>query len=169
MSRNQDLDSGKTRETPASTEMEILEDIMQNRGLLHVKEQIFGYLDRETLEKCCQVSPNWSANLERFSAVKFLLDFGKRETIMDLANSRMIAEFHTVIPGWVKAVRTSQMSLQDLKEIQDSLQDLTKYSKRVKNPVHRAVLGNHMTLMKLFLQTSYDFNQCNIGGLFNPD
>ena len=136
MSRNQDLDSGKTRETPACTKMEILEDIMQNRGLLHVKEQIFGYLDHETLEKCCQVSPNWSANLKRFSAVKFLVAFGKSETIMDLANSRMIAEFHTVIPGWVKAVRTSQMSIQDLKEIQESLQDLTKYSQRVKNPVH---------------------------------
>ena len=100
--------------------MEKIQEIIVNPGLVHIKEQIFGYLDQKTLDECCQVSRDWKANLERFSAVKFLLDFGKRKFSIDIREF----EFETVIPGWSEAVKKFQGSPEELKKIRNSLQTM---------------------------------------------
>ena len=102
--------------------MEKIQEIVVNPGLVHIKEQIFGYLDQKTLDKCCQVSHDWKANLERFAAVKFLLDFGKRK----FSDGKQEFEFETVIPGWSEAVKKFQGSPEELKKIQNSLETLGK-------------------------------------------
>ena len=53
-----------------------LDQIMKNPGLIHIIEQIFGYLPFETLEICCYVSKDWKLSLERFSLEKYFLDLG---------------------------------------------------------------------------------------------
>ena len=103
--------------------MEKIQEIIVNPGLVHIKEQIFGYLDQKTLDECCQVSRAWKANLERFAAVKFLLDFGKRK-FSDGKQKKF--EFETVIPGWSEAVKKFQGSPEELKKIQNSLETLGK-------------------------------------------
>ena len=101
--------------------MEKIQEIIVNPGLVHIKEQIFGYLDQKTLDECCQVSRDWKANLGRFAAVKFLLDFGKRKF---LDGEQKEFEFETVIPGWSEALKKFQGSPEELKKIQNSLQTI---------------------------------------------
>ena len=74
------------------------------------------------LDKCCQVSRDWKANLERFVAVKFLLNFGKRK----FSDHRQEFEFETVIPGWSEGVKKFQGSAEELKKIRNSLETLGK-------------------------------------------
>ena len=102
--------------------MEKIQEIIVNPGFVHIKEQIFGYLDQKTLDECCQVSRDWKANLERFAAVKFLLDFGKRK----FPDGKQEFEFETVIPGWSEGVKKFQGSPEELKKIRNSLETLGK-------------------------------------------
>ena len=56
-----------------------MENIMGNPGLWNVRDQIFGYLDHETLENCRKVSVLWNESLktfERISLIKILNTFG---------------------------------------------------------------------------------------------
>ena len=55
-----------------------LELIMRSQGLCHIREQIFGYLNYETLENCRKVSELWNESLERIALVKFLQEFGDK-------------------------------------------------------------------------------------------
>ena len=50
---------------------------LANQGLWHICELIFGYLNYETVEKCCKVSELWNELLERIAMVKFLEEFGR--------------------------------------------------------------------------------------------
>merc|ERR1711860_410009 len=49
---------------------------LANQGLWHICEQIFGYLNYETVENCRKVSELWNESLERIALVKFLQEFG---------------------------------------------------------------------------------------------
>ena len=138
-----------------------MNEIMVNPGLLHIREQIFGLLDDKTLKICCVVNTDWNAFLKRFSAVKFLLEFGKMKTL------RKNVEFQILIPGWIKAVKESNANAEELREIQYSLEELLIKTQPIvytDKPVHIMATKGHLKLMKLFLQTSYDFNQCDEDG-----
>ena len=51
---------------------------LANQGLWHICEQIFGYLNYETVENCRKVSELWNKSLERIALITFLQDFGDR-------------------------------------------------------------------------------------------
>ena len=56
-----------------------MESISTNSGLLHLSEQIFGYLNHDTLEVCRKVSKHWRGFLERLSLIKYLQEFGDQK------------------------------------------------------------------------------------------
>ena len=78
-----------------------LEFIMHNQGLWHVRDQIFGYLDHETVEICRKVSAFWDRSLERISLVHYLNEFSDRKVFSSLEIQKLIK----IIPGWNKAVK----------------------------------------------------------------
>eukprot|EP00093_Oithona_nana_P010391 10391.XXX_401125_401523_1 [CDS] Oithona nana genome sequencing. len=124
-----------------------MNEIMVNPGLLHIREQIFGLLDDKTLKICCVVNTDWNAFLKRFSAVKFLLEFGKMKTL------RKNVEFQILIPGWIKAVKESNANAEELREIQYSLEELLIKTQPIvytDKPVHIMATKGHLKLMKLF-------------------
>ena len=49
-----------------------MELIMRNPGLFYIREQIFGYLNYETVENCRKVSELWNQSLEKIALVKLL-------------------------------------------------------------------------------------------------
>ena len=55
-----------------------MELIMSNPGLFYIREQIFGYLNYDTVENCRKVSELWNQSLERIALVKLLQEFGDR-------------------------------------------------------------------------------------------
>ena len=118
---------------------------LANQGLWHICELIFGYLNYETVEKCCKVSELWNESLERIALVKFLEEFGDINVVLTNKN------VSTIFPGWQKAVKTYgvQATIEDLKEVKDSLEKLaTVYGKCCEYPVHRAAKNGAVKLME---------------------
>ena len=70
---------------------------LANKGLWHICEQIFGYLNYETLEYCRKVSKIWKESLERIALIKFIEEFADRE--VEPKNTKK----STIIPGWKKS------------------------------------------------------------------
>ena len=152
---------------------------MTNPGLFHIGEQIFGSLDGYALAMCCQVSDKWRPFLRHLFA-KFLRESGKTITLQaEGQGTRLLSllgksndvtwkqsELQTLVPGWNKVVREyiqSESSVEKMFEVVSSLLDIF-YNCSMKNPVHNAAANGDMELMKLFLKTSYDFNQGNYMG-----
>ena len=52
---------------------------LANKGLWHICEQIFGYLNYKTVENCRKVSKLWKESLERIALIKFIEEFGDRD------------------------------------------------------------------------------------------
>ena len=154
-----------------------MENITSNYGLLHLSEQIFGYLNHETLEVCRKVSRHWDELLERPSHVKYLEEFGDEKIEVELEEpiyymdvdggdgqvkfkSKIIEiSIKDFMPGWNKAVKTfvKTASLEDLKEVKESMECFLK-DKNFPYPVHYAVKHGALKLMQLFFLTEYDFN-----------
>ena len=155
-----------------------MENITSNYGLLHLSEQIFGYLNHETLEVCRKVSRHWDELLERPSHVKYLEEFGDEEVEVELEEpvyyymdvdggdgeityraKRIEVSIKDFMPGWNKAVKTfvKTASLEDLKEVKESMECFLK-DKSFPYPVHYAVKHGALKLMQLFFLTEYDFN-----------
>ena len=134
--------------------------IMRSQGLCHIREQIFGYLNYETLENCRKVSKLWKESLERIALVKFIEEFGD---IYNIYNEKV----STIIPGWKKAAKIYgvQASIDYLEEVKDSLEKLaTLNGKCCKYPVHEAARNNAVKLIEFILRTSYDMNTKNNDG-----
>ena len=143
---------------------------MTNPGLYLIRDKISGYLSHEDLEICCEVNPNWNRSLKRQSLIKYLLEFGNKH----VESSKRVEEWkkvHEVIPGWSKAVKKIGIknSIDDLKEIKDSLSFLTKQVDQDGNLsfldcpklVFWAVLCGNVELVELLFETSYDMNCLN--------
>jgi len=145
---------------------------MTTPGLFVIRDNIFGYLSYEDMEICCKVSDSWNeslnmeSSLKRQSLVKFLLQFGGRYLKLDEKGNEVEIwkKLYKVIPGWNKAVNKigNKASLDDLKEIKESLQTALQKNKYLKcifwNPVYDAVYCGDLKLMELFFETSYDMN-----------
>ena len=128
---------------------------LANRGLWHICEQIFGYLNYETVENCRKVSELWSESLDRIALVKYYQEFGDR--YVEYANEKV----SIIIAGWKIAVKKfgSQTSIEDLREVKNSLVELVKENgKCCQYPVHEAALIGADKLIEIMLSTSYDFN-----------
>ena len=132
-----------------------MEALMNNENLWHIQEQIFGYLDDETVEICQKVCQSWNATFKKFSYNKFCEEFGEKEIGY---SGKTVSTF---IPGWRKAFKKygAQASIDDLQEVKDSLGELVKYDGRCcYYPVHKSAEIGAVKLMKLILNTSYDLN-----------
>ena len=103
---------------------------LANQNLWHICEQIFGYLNYETVENCRKVSELWNVSLERIALITFLQEFGDRD--VEYTNEKVSA----IVAGWKKAAKEYgfQASLEDLQEIKGSLQNLIW--------IQKALLGN---------------------------
>ena len=145
-----------------------MENITSNYGLLHLSEQIFGYLNHETLEVCRKVSRHWDELLERPSHVKYLEEFGDEKIEVEVVplycSSAALIEVPVkdFMPGWNKAVKNfvKTASLEDLKEVKESMERYLKdwKDKNLPYPVHYAVKHGALKLMQLFFLTEYDFS-----------
>ena len=135
---------------------------MTTPGLFLIRDNIFGHLSYEELEICCEVSDSWNeslnkkSSLKRQAMVKYLLEFGGRHVPMRDHELKNVRE---VIPGWNKGVKKvgSKASLNDLKEIKESLLDVANKFYNG-NLVFGAAKNGDVKLMKLFFETSYDMN-----------
>ena len=128
---------------------------LANKGLWHICEQIFDYLNYENVENCRKVSKLWNESLERIALIKFIEEFADRE--VEPKNTKK----STVIPGWKKAAQKYgvQASIDDLEDVIDSLQELARENgKCVEYPVHVAAINGDVKLMEFFLRTSFDMN-----------
>merc|ERR1711860_246899 len=134
---------------------------LANQGLWHICEQIFGYLNYETVLICRQVCQFWNESLERMSFVKLLQEFGDRD--VEYTDEKV----STIVAGWNEAIKmfVAQASLEELQEVQDSLSRLARgIGKCCYNPVHEAAKIGAVKLMEFILRTSYDLNAKNDSG-----
>ena len=135
-----------------------MELIMRNQGLWQIPEQIFGYLNYETIETCRKVSELWNESLEKMALVKFLQEFGD---IKDYPGDTIVS---TIIPEWKKAVKMygTKLSIEDLQEIKDSLGELLDETGKWKScflePAHQAARIGALKFLKLLLSISFDMN-----------
>ena len=104
---------------------------MNNPGLWHIRDHIFGYLGHDSLEICRRVSDDWNVVFERLSLVKCLYEFGEKELrtneVDSLANDLdekasledqkevKIPRVKDEVPGWNKAakdfIKTAMLAL----------------------------------------------------------
>jgi len=143
----------------------------------HIREQIFGDFDDETLEICRQVCEDWKfwvEELQRKLIVKYMLDFGDKEhdnEDEDLVPSNVVPDIEEmewgtvkdVIPGWCEAVKklVEKSNLEDLKEVKDSLKKIEQELglwRFLGDPLHLAAEFGHVQLMQLLLYTKKDVN-----------
>ena len=129
-----------------------MENIFTNSGMIHIREQIFGYFDHKTLKNCREVfakkfGEDWDLWLERLILVKCLLE------------SDFYEDFNDMVPGWDKAVKKfdKMASLNDLNEVKGSLEDFN-YSDYCGILLYAAEEG-HVKLMELLLYTDLDINE----------
>ena len=137
-----------------------IEKLMQNPNMWHLCDQIFGYLDHKTIKTCRKVSEFWYKFFEKVSHVKFIREFGDR---YDIYYKKVSA----IIPGLHQAVKKYglQSSIEDLREVKDSLRKLlTRKGRCCSYPVHEVAKNGGVNLMELILNTSYDINHRDITG-----
>jgi len=135
---------------------------LANQGLWHICEQIFGYLNYETVENCRKVSELWNESLERIALIKFLQEFGDRDV------ERNTGKVSTIVDGWKKTAKEYgfQASLEDLQKVKGSLQNLLRGNgKCCKHPFHQAAKIGATKLMEFILRTSFDMNATNNYGM----
>lgn len=161
-----------------------MDKIMENQGLWQIRNQIFGYMDHKTLENCRKVFWDfWDDSLEKIFLLKFFIEFGNKyfenkmwelyQKYPDDEYDRDELEFYNIcdkIPGWGKAAENygTKASVEDLKEIKESLQKLLNqngYIDEYKFPIHEAGKNGSLKLMEFLLTCippSY-----NINGYYN--
>ena len=144
-----------------------LELIMRSQGLCHIREQIFGYLNYETVENCRKVSELWNESLERIALVKFLQEFGDRVVVHVQKPWEYEPEpdpevkVSSIVAEWKKAAKEYgfQASLEDLQKVKGSLQNLLRENgKCCQYPVHEAAKIGATKLMEFILRTSFDMD-----------
>jgi len=89
------------------------------------------------------------------------------EDISDLEDSDL-EKVCTHIPGWSQGLQKykKKASIEDLREIKDSLQELLKEGEFCcRYPVHEAAQSGHLKLMEFIFCTSYDMNSRNGNGM----
>ena len=113
-----------------------MENILSNPGLIHIREQIFGHFDYDTLENSYEVcvekfGEDWDFSwwttfqAKRSALIQYIFEFG-------LLNERFDEGFESVInniiPGWHKGVKKfcKKASLNDLIEIKESIMAILK-------------------------------------------
>ena len=148
-----------------------IELIMKSEGLWHIRDQIFGPLNHETLENCRKVSESWNESLQRMALVKYLEEFGESLRIRALLrnferedeNGEEVSAIIR-IPEWNKAVKDygAKSSIEDLQEIKDSLGELLDVTGKWKSarlqPAHQAAEIGALKLLEFFLSIPYDMN-----------
>merc|ERR1739836_229916 len=92
-----------------------MNNILSNSGLIHIRDEILGYLDFDTLAVCCQVSKDWNIWVEdfvRFTLIKTL------DTFWDDKNYFRKVPGQSVL-GWNEAVQNyaKNASVKDLKKV----------------------------------------------------
>ena len=133
-----------------------LENIVMNPGLRHIRDRIFGYVSRETLEICREVSEDCNSWLKRFCVVKLMLEFGdEKRSILNLVRSP------AMVPGWKKGVTkfAQKASLDDLLDWKLEVKEFLNWCNTVANPgnpVDFAARYDKPRMMQLFLYTDFD-------------
>ena len=136
-----------------------IELIMKSQGLWHIRDQIFGPLNHETLENCRKVSESWNESLQRMALVKYLEEFGERKVV-----NGEETKVSTIVPEWNKAVKDygAKSSIEALQEIKDSLYMIN--GKHLEYPIHQAAGHGALKLMEFILTTSFDMNSIDQHG-----
>ena len=127
-----------------------MELIMKNPGFWDIRDQIFGYLNYETVENCRKVSKLWNESLERMALVKILIEFG--DIVVEGREEKEMSAFFS---EWNKAAKryAAKSSIEDLQEIKDSLLKLlVENGKCCEYPVHRTAEYGNLRLLEFFFK-----------------
>ena len=143
-----------------------MERVMRSEGLWHIFEQIFGYLNYETVEICREVSEFWNESLQRIGLVKFLEEFGDRNVEYPKTNTK-VSTYKEYILGWKMASKRygAKATIEDLEELKDSLEELISEDGKCWGcPVHQAAKNGSVKLLDFLISTSYDVNSRDFNG-----
>ena len=141
-----------------------MELIMTNSGLFYIREQIFGYLNYETLENCRKVSELWNQSLERIALVKFLEEFGDKnveQAYLPWGWLEPEGKVSTILSGWENTAKKYgvQASIKDLRQVKDSLKELVRENGNCcRYPVHEAAKNGNVKFMEFLFATSFEMN-----------
>ena len=139
---------------------------MENEGLWHLLEHIFGYLDHETVVICRKVSHLWDELLEPLER-RFLVDILKElgvkiaEGYHRSHKGETEEQVFTVKSGWNQAVQkyNKEASIEDLNELQSILGlIIPKDDKWWPRPLKTAITLGDLKLLEFLFSTSYDVN-----------
>ena len=165
----------KNESSVSKTEIEsfsIIDWLINNPGLIHVAEQIFGYLNNETLLSCLLVSNPWNTYLNNESRI---LSWRKLEWLhnkkIDAApKGSRYRKAHSILslfPDWINVLNYFKRkgSLEDLKEIVTVLElYVTKYEATsglyISSPLLAASTWNHHKFLEILFKSKIeiDFN-----------
>ena len=143
-----------------------MEKVMTNEGLWHIIEQIFGYLNYETIKTCLKVSELWNESLQKFALVKFLEEFGDRTVNYPDPNTK-VSTYKEYILGWKKASQKYgiKATTEDLQEIKDALEQLIEPDGKCWGcPVHQAAKNGSVKFLDFLLSTSFNVNSRDFNG-----
>ena len=165
-------DNDKEQEKNPKSDSIAKENMEKVMSIEHIREQIFGDFDHETLETCRQVCEDWKFWIDetKLGPMKYMLEFGDKKH--EDEDDHLVGTFiHTsdiddrmvkdVIPGWCKAVKkfAKISSLEDLKEVKESLkivkQELGIW-RFLGGPFNLAAEFGHVKLLKFLLYTDFD-------------
>ena len=133
-----------------------MNNILSNSGLIHIRDDILGYLDFKTLAVCCQVSKHWNIWVEdfvRLSLVKTL------DRYWDDKNYYRKVPGKSVI-GWNNAIRNyAQMaSVKDLKKVHESVEEFWRKDYDIWSPErYEAKIGKERSLMQCFYAKTFHY------------
>ena len=149
-----------------------MEKIISNPGFMHIREQIFGYLNFKTLVLCQEVSEEWAMALQKITdsaEKKYLIENlhnfvgGPKYGILAVLpgmkcsyDSHLFGErekrMRLAFPEWNKAVDewAKKAKLEDLRAFQSSISPII--------PVHEAARLGRKWLVQFFLLAGYNFN-----------
>ena len=133
-----------------------MNNILSNSGLIHIRDDILGYLDFKTLAVCCQVSKHWNIWVEdfvRLSLVKTL------DRYWDDKNYYRKVPGKSVI-GWNNAIRNyAQMaSVKDLKKVHESVEEFWRKNYDFWSPErYEAKTGKERSLMQCFYAKTFHY------------
>ena len=133
-----------------------MNNILSNSGLIHIRDDILGYLDFKTLAVCCQVSKHWNIWVEDFVRLSL---FKTLDRYWDDKNYYRKVPGKSVI-GWNNAIRNyAQMaSVKDLKKVHESVEEFWRKDYDFWSPErYEAKIGKERSLMQCFYAKTFHY------------
>ena len=139
-----------------------MERLLDNEGLIHVPEYIFGFLDPTSITKCLRVSKKWnnfltSSKIWLIKQLEYLI-FSKKYLVQNSELQPTQVTLVQVFPDWQEVfVHLQQKTKEELEVILEKLgefffefEDQQRFYKS--SPLHYACRYGHLNFLKIMLK-----------------